>query len=65
MSLLHIHTEQDQGVIVIHEDCELVGEAVRFKKRESCKDFAEEFGIKLYASQDSDSRFIFLSIIVD
>lgn len=52
-------------MIAQNEDCDQIGEAGRFKKRESSKDFREEFGIKLYTSQDSNRKFIFLSIIVD
>ncbi|XP_050896076.1 pentatricopeptide repeat-containing protein At1g63400-like [Lathyrus oleraceus] len=59
----HSRNQWDQGVIATHEDCEQIGEAGRFKKRESSKDYAEEFGIKLYTSQDIDMRFIFLNIV--
>lgn len=55
----------DQWVISTNEDYEQISEAGMFKKRESSKDFEEEFGIKLYTSQDPYRRFLFLSIIVD
>ena len=35
-------------MISTYEDCEHIGETGRFKKRESSKDYIEEFSIKLY-----------------
>lgn len=52
-------------VIVTHKDLEKIGEAGRFKKRESSKDFAESLASKMYTSKDPGRRFISLSIIVD
>ena len=45
-------------MIFTHRDLEKIGEAGRFKKRESCKYFVEEFEIMLYTTQDPDRIFM-------
>ena len=52
-------------MIATHGDLEHIGEAGRFKNRESSKYFVESSTSKLCTSQYLDKRFIFFKTSVD